>query len=134
MDNNSLELQVRNLIKESITKRMIGLEEIDPRIPNSTIVDRSLTDIMAVGFNNSLDEAAKDIYELQLPLEGITISQVLLEDIRARVFLSSNRFFEEIEAFREYVRLKDSASPEVVLFKVKEQLDNVEEGEFMIVD
>ena len=120
---------VKSLIRKSLEKRQEGKGRLDPDLLNRDLVERWVTDIMAIGFNNDdLEAAAKDIYEIQKPLEGVTIALVLLEDIKGRVFWSSNRFFDEIEAFKAYVELRKTSSGEILLHEVKKALSMVEPG------
>jgi hypothetical protein len=101
-----MEQIVKNLIKESLEKRVIGWENIDPTLSHSALIDRWLTEIMALGYNDfNVETAAMDIFELQQPLMGVLISEKYLEDYRASVFLCNNRFCEEISAFQKYVEL-----------------------------
>ena len=89
---------------------------------------------MAIGFNDQdLGRASVDVFELQKPLEGLTIPQVLLEDIRGRIHLSSDRFPDEVAAFMTYIELRDEESEEVILFKVREELQYVEKGGFHLI-
>lgn len=39
----------------------------------------------------------------------------------------------EVKGFKKYVELRDSESEEIVLFKVREELQYVEEGDFFII-
>jgi len=123
---------VKELIKDSLKKRIEGHENIDTVLSNFELIDCWLTDIMALGYNDSIvEDAVKDVYELQKPLMGVLIPEKSIEDYRAQIFLSCNRFSDEIFAFQKYVELKNSASEEVVIWKVKEELENVEEGDFL---
>lgn len=123
---------VKELIKKSLNKRIKGRGNIDTVLSNSALVDCWLTDIMALACNDSnVENAVNAVYELQKPLMGTVIPEKSIEDYRARIFLSSNRFSDEIFAFQKYVELKDSASEEVVVWKVKEELEGVEEGDFL---
>lgn len=129
-----IEEQVKKQIRESLNKRVIGWDSIDPELANFSLIERWVTDIMAIGFNDhELNKASLDIYELQKPLEGVTLAEVNLENIRGRITLSASRFPEEIEAFRRYVELRDSESDEVILFKVREEIQHIEEGEFCLI-
>jgi len=126
-----MEQIVKELIKKSLTKRLVGHGEIDTMLSNHTLVDCWLTDIMALGYNDSnIEKAVADIYELQKPMMGVFMYEKSIEAYRAQLFLSSNRFTDEIFAFQKYVELRDTASEEVVIWKVKEELENVEEGDF----
>lgn len=130
---SNLEGEVKALIKESLNKRIQGLGTIDPDLNNAVLIERWLTDIMAIGYNNiDLNKASIDVFEIQKPLEGITGNLVILEDIRGRINLSYMRFGEEVEAFMQFVNLRNSESSEVVLFKVKEELQYVESDSFQI--
>ncbi len=123
---------VKQLIMKSLEKRISGRGRIDPDIANRELVERWVTDIMAIGFNNDdLEAAAKDIYEIQKPLEGVTTPLVLMEDIKGRIFWSSTRFSEEIEAFKAYVEFRTTASGEILIHEVKKALSDVEAGSLM---
>ena len=129
---SEIEQKIKSLIEDSLRKRISGLE-IDPELSGENIVERSLTDIMALGYNdNVVEKAAQDIYEVQKPMEGTFIPQVILEDIRARVFFSQYRFSEEISAFQKYMELRDAESEEIILYKVREELQFVAKGDFML--
>ncbi|MEI7903124.1 MAG: hypothetical protein WCK89_23035 [bacterium] len=126
------EESVKSLIRGSLQKRLEGKGRLDPDLLNKDLAERWLTDIMFIGFNNDdLEAAAKDIYEIQKPLEGLTTPLVLMEDIRGRVFWSSNRFFDEIEAFKAYMELRKTASGEILIHEVKKALSLVEPGSLM---
>jgi hypothetical protein len=123
---------VKDLIRESLNKRIEGHGSIDTILSNSKLIDCWLTDIMALGYNDSnIEQAVEDVYELQKPMIEVLVPEKSIEDYRARLFLSINRFSDEIFAFQKYLELKDSASEEVVIWKVKEELENVEEGDFI---
>ena len=125
---SSIENEVKNLIKKSLEKRLIGFDNIDPTLAKFTLIEQWITDIMALGYNDfDVEASAKDIYELQKP-----IHERFLEDYRARVFLSNNRFSEEICAFKKYLELKDKESDKVILYAVKEELESVESGIFFL--
>lgn len=128
-----MEQIVKDLIKKSLEKRLIGWENIDPTLSNSALIDRWLTEIMALGYNNfDIESSAQDIFELQQPLMGVLIPGKYLEDYRASVFLCNNRFFEEISAFQKYVELRNNGSDEVILDAVKQELEDIEIGSFML--
>jgi hypothetical protein len=126
---NDLESKVEKLLKESIQKRMKGVDRIDPILEDSVLVGRWLTDIKAIGYNHDdLSAAANDIFEIQHGLSG-----VFLDDVRARVFLSQNRFPDEIEAFKRYVELQNTEKGNIVLFAVKKELEMVSEGSLLVI-
>jgi hypothetical protein len=128
-----MEQIVKNLIKESLEKRVIGWENIDHTLSNSTLIDRWLTEIMALGYNDfNVEAAAMDIFELQQPLMGVLIPERYLEDYRASVFLCNNRFFEEIFAFQKYVKSREIESDDAVISAVKQELKDIEIGDFML--
>ena len=132
-NEGNIENEVKNLIKKSLEKRLIGWDNIDPMLDNFSLIDQWITDIMALGYNDSdVEESAKDIFELQIPLMGITIHERFLEDYRARLFLSNNRFTDEISAFKKYYELRDKESEKVILYAVKKELEFVEPGSFML--
>lgn len=131
---SEIEEKVKTLIRECLHRRLVGWENVDPDLDNSSLVERWLTDIMAIAFNDQdLAKASLDIFEFQKPLEGITTPQVLLEDIRGRIHLSSDRFPDEIEAFMKYIELRGKESEEVILFKVREELQYVDDGGFHLI-
>jgi len=133
-DYSKIEGLVKEKIRESLNKKISGWNDIDPDLPNSSLIERWVTDIMAIGFNNyDLNKASLDIYEMQKPLEGLTIPHVLLENIRGRVSLTLNRFSDEIEAFIRYVELRDKESDDIILFKVQEEQKFVNEGDFFVI-
>lgn len=81
---------------------------IDNIFDNDTLVNNWLTDIMALGFNHQDPEATtRDIYELQEPLMEAIIPWRSIEEMRARVYLTWNRFTAEILAFERYVELRN---------------------------
>ena len=127
-----MEQVVKDLIKESLNKRIEGHGDIDTVLNNSALIDCWLTDIMALGYNNSnVEKAVDDVYEIQKPFMGTLIPERSIEDYRARLYLSSIRFCDEIYAFQKYVELRGAASEEVVIWNVKEELEGVEEGDFL---
>lgn len=82
---------------------------------------------MALGFNKcKIEPAAKDILEIQIHL----IPNRSVEAIRAELFVAIERFGAEINAFLQYVKLRNTQPEDVVLSKVKEELQDVEEGDF----
>lgn len=123
-----IEESVKKLIVESLNKRIVDIERVDNLCSNDTIVKRWLTDIMALGYNeNDIELAAQDILEIGNPFETQSI-----EDLRGRLFLSQNRFCDEILAFQAYVNDRDHLDDEALLEHVREELADVEEGEFML--
>ena len=130
---SNMEEEVKNLIKESLEKRLEGWENIDPVLENFALVERWLTEIMALGqYDFDVEAAAKDIFESQKPMMGVSIPQKYLEDYRAMVFLCSNRFTEEISAFQKYLELKDKESEKVIRYAVKKELELIESGNFVL--
>jgi len=128
-----IEKEVKHLIKESLSKRLTGWQNIDPTLDNFILIERWLTEIMALGYNDyNVEGAAKDIFEMQQPMMGILIHEKFLEDYRASVFLCSNRFCEEISAFKKYVELKDKESDKVIIYAVKQELEFIETGSLML--
>lgn len=130
-----MEEKVRDLIRESLYKHIEGVGIIDNIYDNDVLVNNWLTDIMALGFNlQNVEKATQDIYELQVPMmECGMIPWRSIEDMRARVFLSWNRFSSECVAFERYVELRDTESEDAVLFAVREELEQTEEGDFLIL-
>ena len=129
---SNLEEQVKDLIRKSLYKHIEGFGRIDDIYSNDNLVnDIWLTDIMALGFNESnFEAAAQDIYEIQKPMMGTLVPVKSIEEYRARVYLTYNRFSSEVMAFERYVELRDTESEEAVLFAVREELEGVEEGDF----
>lgn len=127
-----LEERVKDLIRESLYTHIKGCGNIDNMLDNNTLVNNWLTDIMAIGFNHQNFEAAsQDILELQLPLmEAGLIPLKTIEDIRARIYLTYNRFSSEAFAFEKYVELRDAEKEEAVIYAVREELEMTEEGDF----
>lgn len=122
-----LEEQVKELINESLRKRLIGKGNIDTINSNETLIIHWLTAIMALGYNNyEVEPASKDINELQEQ----TFGPNSIEDTRAFVYLVSTRFPNEVSAFVKYVELCETEEISVVLYEVKQELADVEEGEF----
>ena len=127
-----MEGEVKEMIRHSIEAHINGKGSIDNVLSNGALVVGWLTDIMALGFNHQDFEAAsQDILELQQPLMDCGLMpQKSIEDIRARVFLTYNRFSSEVLAFEKYVDLRDKEAEAVVLRAVREELDQTEDGDF----
>lgn len=122
-----MEIKVKQLIKESLYKRLVGHGEIDTILNNYTLVEKWTTGIMALGYNDSdIELAAQDIYEMKAAL----LEKISIEDIRAFLCLVNNRFTDEIMAFTRYVELRDEDESEIIS-AVQEELNLVEEGDFM---
>ena len=122
-----MEETVKQMIRESLEKRVSGLDRIDNILTNDALISRWLTCIMALGYNqNEVEAAAQDIFEMQAYFSNKSI-----EDIRARVCQSQVRFSEEIVAFMRYVEMRDSDSDEAIERAVAEELEFVEEGDFI---
>lgn len=129
---SQLEEKVKDLIRKSLNLHIAGHDNIDNMLDNQTLVNNWLTDIMSLGFNHQdLEAASQDIHELQVPMMEIGLIPLkTIEDIRARVYLTFNRFSSEAFAFEKYVELRDSESEDAVLYAVREELDMTEEGDF----
>lgn len=124
-----MEGEVKKLIRESIYKRLVGHDEIDTILDNNALVEKWITAIMALGYNDSdVEQAAQDIYEMKSSLFG----EISIEDIRALVFLVNYRFPEEVMAFTKYVELREEKAEAVVISAVEEELSYVEEGDFVL--
>ena len=123
-----MEEEVKHIIKESLYKRLVGHDEIDTILTNDALVDKWLTGIMALGYNDcDVEKAAQDIYEMKSAILG----EISIEDIRALVYLVNYRFAEEILAFTRYVELREKDEAKVIS-AVKEELNLVEEGDFLL--
>ncbi len=124
-----MEKEVKELIRKSLYKRMVGHDEIDTILDNNALVEKWITGIMALGYHDSdVELAAQDIYEMKSSLFG----KVSIEDIRALVFLVNYRFPEEVVAFTKYVELRETEEEAVVLYAVKDELSYFEEGDFIL--
>ena len=123
-----MEIKVKQLIKESLYKRLVGHGEIDTILNNYALVEKWTTGIMALGYNDSdIELAAQDIYEMKAAL----LEKISIEDIRAFLCLVNNRFTDEIMAFTRYVELRNEDDSKI-LSAVEEELNLVEEGDFLL--
>ena len=123
-----MEKEVKRLIREILNKRLVGHDEIDTILTNDALVDKWITGIMALGYNDcDVEKAAQDIYEMKSALLG----EISIEDIRALVYLVNYRFAEEIMAFTRYVELRNEDESKI-LSAVEEELSLVEEGDFLL--
>ena len=123
-----MEKEVKRLIRESLYKRLIGHDEIDTILTNDALVDKWITGIMALGYNDcDVEKAAQDIYEMKSALLG----DISIEEIRAFVCLVNYRFAEEIMAFTRYDELRNEDESKI-LSAVEEELSLVEEGDFLL--
>lgn len=131
-DYTQLEEKVKDLIRESLYAHIKGFDNIDNMLDNHTLVNNWLTDIMAIGFNHhNFEAASQDILEIQFPLmEAGLIPLKTIEDIRAKIYLSYNRFSSEVFAFEKYVDLRETEKEDAVLYAVREELEMTEEGDF----
>lgn len=122
-----MEETVKQMIRESLEQRLSGWDNIDNILNNNSLINRWITDIIALGYNNcDIDAAAHDILEFQTALIEVSI-----EDIRARLSLSFNRFGDEIAAFQKYIELRDE-DEDTIEKAVATELELVEEGDFLI--
>ena len=123
-----MEEEVKQLIKESLYKRLVGHDKIDTILNNDALVDKWITGIMALGYNDcDIELAAQDIYEMKSAILG----EISIEDIRAFVSLVNNRFTDEIMAFTRYTELREEEDSKI-LSAVQEELSFVEEGDFIL--
>ena len=123
-----MEEEVKHIIKESLYKRLVGHDEIDTILTNDALVDKWITGIMVLGYNDcDVEKAAQDIYEMKSALLG----EISIEGIRAFVYLVNYRFAEEIIAFTRYVELRNEDDSKI-LSAVEEELNLVEEGDFLL--
>ena len=123
-----MEEEVKRLIIDSLNKRLVGHGDIDTVYPNHVLIEKWLTAIIALGYNDSDTElAAQDIYEMKSMLDDVSI-----EEIRALVSLVNYRFPEEVMAFTKYAELHEEEEESVVISAVNEELSYVEEGDFTL--
>lgn len=127
-----MEEKVKDLIRDSLYKRIEGFDQIDDVYDNEELVNNFwLSDIMALGLCHlDLESATQKLYQLEKPLLGNLLPFKTLEDYRARINLSFARFSNEAMAFEKYVRMHNTTSEEKVLKAVREELEDVEEGDF----
>ena len=133
-DYTELEEKVKDLIRESLYTHIKGCGNIDNMLDNYTLVNNWLTDIMAIGFNHhDFEAASQDILEIQFPLmKAGLIPLKTIEDIRAPIYLTYNRFSSEAFAFEKYVDLRETEKEDAVLYAVREELEMTEEGDFKL--
>lgn len=124
-----MEELIKNLIRESLQKRITGHDCVDNIISNEDLIEHWLTAIVALGNNGGdVEQASYEINNIQTRLFG----PVSLEDTRAFIYLASHRFQDEVSAFMKYLELKDSKIIDAVVKAVKEEMSYVETGDFML--
>ncbi len=129
MDRNEIEGIVKDLIRESLEKRLEGMGPIDNILNNSALIERWLTDIMVLGYNHGdIEAAVKEVYEVQYPFVG----EQSFEELRNRLYLSSNRFWDEIMAYQSFADHLGELEEEDILALVEKWLEPVEPGDFML--
>ena len=129
MDRNEIEGIVKDLIRESLEKRLEGIGPIDNILNNSALIERWLTDIMVLGYNHGdIEAAVKEVYEVQYPYVG----EQSFEELRNRLYLSSNRFWDEIMAYQSFADHLGELEEEDILALVEKWLEPVEPGDFML--
>ena len=129
MDRNEIEGIVKDLIRESLEKRLEGMGPIDNILNNSALIERWLTDIMVLGYNHGdIEAAVKEVYEVQYPYVG----EQSFEELRNRLYLSSNRFWDEIMAYQSFADHLGELEEEDILALVEKWLEPVEPGNFML--
>ena len=129
MDRNEIEGLVKDLIRESLEKRLEGMGPIDNILNNSALIERWLTDIMVLGYNHGdIEAAVKEVYEVQYPYVG----EQSFEELRNRLYLSSNRFWDEIMAYQSFADHLGELEEEDILVLVEKWLEPVEPGDFML--
>lgn len=119
-----LEVQVKDLLRESFNKRLVGHGNIDNIFSNSELVEQWLTRVMALAHHKcKIEPAAQFILNCSFLMPDCSI-----ETIRAELLATSERFSDEIFAFLKYIELSTTQPEDVVLAEVKEELQDVEEG------
>lgn len=96
---NDFERISKDLIRESIEKQ-ITQEDIKRRgVLKSDVADGYVTDIMALGYNNSsISLAIEDIFEIQSQFPWLNVTK---QQIETRVIETSKKFHKEVEGFIE---------------------------------
>ena len=129
MDWNEIEGTVKDLIRGSLEKRLEGMGPVDNIISNSALIERWLTDIMVLGHNHGdIEAAVKEFHEIQYPYVG----EQSFEELRNRLYLSSNRFWDEIMAYQSFTDHLGEWGAEDIISHVEKWLDPVEPGDFML--
>ena len=124
-----MEELIKNLIRESLQKRIAGHDSVDNIISNDDLIEHWLTAIVALGNSGGdVEQASYEINNIQTSLFG----PVSLEDTRAFVYLASHRFQDEVSAFMKYLEMKDYIIKDAVVKAVKEEMSYVETGDFML--
>ena len=131
--HSELEEKVKELIRQSLQKRIAGLDQIDPGLDNDKLIGYWLTDVMAIGFYwPNLERAASEIFSKKKPLAGNLMPDVLLKDSLNRAYFALAEFSDEMLAFRQYVELKGKEAETVVLAVVEKKLANVCRGDLKL--
>ena len=129
MDRNEIEGIVKDLIRGSLEKRLEGMGPIDNILNNSALIERWLTDIMVLGYNHGdIEAAVKEVYEVQYPYVG----EQSFDELRNSLYLSSNRFWDEIMAYQSFADHLGELEEEDILALVEKWLEPVEPGDFML--
>lgn len=120
---------VKDILRKSIRKRLIGHGQIDNILDNDSCITHWITGIMALGYNkNDVEKAAWDLNSIQSKMFG----PISIEDDRAFLSMVLNRFSEEVLAFEKYVELRDSSSDADILEKINFFLEDIEDGDFFL--
>lgn len=129
MDWSEIEEIVKDHIRGSLEKRLEEMGPVDNILSNSALIERWLTDIMVLGHNHGdIEAAVKEFYEVQQPFVG----EQSLEGLRCRLYLSSNRFWDEIMAYQSFTDHLGEWGAEDIISHVEKWLDPVEPGDFML--
>ena len=84
---------------------------------------------MVLGYNHGdIEAAVKEVYEVQYPYVG----EQSFEELRNRLYLSSNRFWDEIMAYQSFADHLGELEEEDILALVEKWLEPVEPGDFML--
>ncbi len=129
MDWNEIEGTVKDLIRGSLEKRLEGMGPVDNILSNSALIERWLTDIMVLGHNHGdIEAAVKEFHEIQYPYVG----EQSFEELRNRLYLSSNRFWDEIMAYQSFTDHLGELEEEDIIALVEKWIEPVEPGDFML--
>ena len=112
---------VKNLILEKINSKITDIDIKSRGVSKSDVAQSFLTDIMALGYNNSSKElAAKDIWKLQSQMPWTNIKK---SDILNRINVSATKFKIETDCFMTMINdISNGNDKKTILDNVKRTL------------